>query len=166
MNATKHILIWVINLTSVAIGRNRSQSYTQRLGLIDAAPLPIMMKIEANRLIAAAKIQHLFPNVHIPQSTLSVMNNETVKLVRKWFCLNSRTTRDIIFQPRRDGGLGVPNIEWLYTASRTGHLLNMFNNDDMTVRELSRESLFLHLQRRKIPAASTNESQFLGFKLK
>ncbi len=89
-----------------------------------------------------------------------------VKLVRKWLCLNSHTTRDIIFQSRRDGGLGVPNIEWIYTASRTGHLLNMLNNDDISVRELARESLFLHLQRRKIPAASCNEPQFLGFKLK
>ncbi len=51
-------------------------------------------------------------------------------------CLKSHTTRDIIFQSGRGGGLGVPNIEWIYTASRTGHLLNMLNNDDTSVREL------------------------------
>ncbi len=51
-------------------------------------------------------------------------------------CLNSHTTRDIIFQSGRGGGLGVPNIEWIYTASRTGHLLNMLNNDSTSVREL------------------------------
>ncbi len=33
--------------------------------------------------------------------------DEMVKLVRKWLCLNSHTTRDIIFQSRRDGGLGL-----------------------------------------------------------
>ncbi len=38
--------------------------------------------------------------------------------------------------------------------------------DDTSVRELARESLFLHLQRFKIPAALCNEPQFLGFKLK
>ncbi len=142
------------------------REFTRRLALIDSSPLPIMMKIEAIRLIAMAKIKHLFKNVHIPQCTLSILNDEMVKLVRKWLCLNSHTTRDIIFQSRRDGGLGAPNIEWIYTASRTGHLLNMLNNDDTSVRELARESLFLHLQRHKIPAASCNEPQFLGFKLK
>ncbi|KAK0146073.1 hypothetical protein N1851_014667 [Merluccius polli] len=50
--------------------------------------------------------------------------------------------------------------------SMIGHLLSMLNNDDMTVRELARKSLFLHLQRGKIPIASQNEPQFLGFKLK
>ncbi len=64
-----------------------------------------MMKIEAIRLIAIAKIQHLIMNAHIPQCTLSTLNDEMVKLVRKWLCLNSHTTRDIIFQSRRDGGL-------------------------------------------------------------
>jgi len=42
----------------------------------------------------------------------------------------------------------------------------MLNNDDTTVRELSRKSLFLHLQHRKLLAASKNKFQFLGFKLK
>ncbi|KAK0132961.1 Peptidyl-prolyl cis-trans isomerase FKBP7 [Merluccius polli] len=142
------------------------QEYIHRITLIDSAPLPVRMKIEAIRQIAVAKIQHLFRNVHISQQNLLAMNNATVNIVRKWLCLNTRTTRDILFQPRNTGGLGVPNIEWLYTSSRIGHLLSMLNNDDMTVRELARESLFLHLQRRKIPIASQNEPQFLGFKLK
>jgi len=58
-NAMKPILIWDINLTSVVIGRNRSQSCVT--STLHYAPLPIMMKVEAIRLIAAAKIQHLFP---------------------------------------------------------------------------------------------------------
>ncbi len=115
--------------------------FTRRLALIDSSPLPIMMKIEAIRLIAIAKIQHLVMKVHIPQCTLSTLNDEMVKLVRKWLCLSSHTTRDLI-QSRRDKGLGVPNIEWIYTASRIGHLLNMLNNNDTSVRELARESLY------------------------
>jgi len=55
----KPILIWDINLTSVVIGRNRSQSCVT--STLHYAPLPIMMKVEAIRLIAVAKIQHLFP---------------------------------------------------------------------------------------------------------
>lgn len=65
--------------------------YTPRLTLIHSAPLPIMMKIEAIRMIAVAKIQHLFPNVHIAQHTLVVLNNETVSLVRKWLGLYNQT---------------------------------------------------------------------------
>ncbi len=116
--------------------------FTRRLALIDSSPLPIMMKIEAIRLIAIAKIKHLVMNVHIPQCTLSTLNDEMVKLVRKCLCLNSHTTRDLIFQSRRDKGLGVPNIEWIYTASRIGHLPYMLNNNDTSVRELARESLY------------------------
>ena len=91
------------------------QEYIHRITLIDSAPLPVRMKIEAIRQIAVAKIQHLFHNVHISQQNLLMMNNATVNIVRKWLCLNTRTTRDIIFQPCNTGGLGVPNIEWLYT---------------------------------------------------
>ena len=127
------------------------QEYIHRIKQVDSAPLPVRMKIEAIKQIAVAKIQHLFHNVHISQQNLTTMSNETVNLVRKWLCLNNRTTRDIHFQPRKSGGLGVPNNN---------------NNDDPMVRELARESLFLHLQRRKIPIASQNKPQFLGFKLK
>ncbi len=34
-------------------------------------------------IVAIAKIQHLIMNVHIPQCTLSILNDEMVKLVRK-----------------------------------------------------------------------------------
>ncbi|KAL1268590.1 hypothetical protein QQF64_033953 [Cirrhinus molitorella] len=40
----------------------------------------------------------------------------------------------------------------------------MLNNDDATVRELAHESLFLHLKRRKVPAALCGEPQFLRFR--
>ena len=41
-----------------------------------------------------------------------------VYFVRKWFGLNAHTTRDIIFQSKQDGGFGVPNVEWIYNATR------------------------------------------------
>jgi hypothetical protein len=143
-----------------------TNDYTVRLDLIDSSPLPILMKFQAIREVALSKIQHLFANIHIPQNILTEMTNKTVSLVRKWLGLNTHSTRDIIFQARGDGGLGVPNIEWVYTATRTNHLLKMLNCDDVTVREMARESLLLHMQRRKIPPAKENERQFLGFKIK
>ena len=135
-----------------------TNDYTVRLDLIDSSPLPILMKFQAIREVALSKIQHLFANIHIPQNILTEMTNKTVSLVRKWLGLNTHSTRDIIFQARGDGGLGVPNIEWVYTAIRTNHPLKMLNCDDV-----ARESLLLHMQRRKIPPAKENERQFLGF---
>ena len=46
------------------------------------------------------------------------------------------------------------------------HLLNMVNNNDQDVRELTRSSLFLDLRRRKVPLARESESHFLGFRRK
>ncbi len=124
------------------------------------------MKLEAIRQVALYKVQHLFSNVHIKQKVLSEMDNKTVSLVRKWFGLNTHSTRDVIFHPQWEGGLGVPNVTWIYTSVRISHLLNMLNNDDKEVRELARSSLFLDLRRRKVPLGRETEPQFLGFKRK
>ena len=86
------------------------------------------------------------------------MNNKTVSLVRKWFGLNSHSTRDIILHPQWEGGLGVPNVEWIYTSMRISHLLKMLNNDDKDVRELARSSLFLDLRKRKGPGSQSPTS--------
>ena len=87
------------------------------------------MKLQAVRDIALSKFQRLFANVHIAKKTLKELNNKTVQLVRKWIHLNATTTRSIIFMKKSEGGLGVPNIEWIYTATRISHLLCMLNND-------------------------------------
>lgn len=143
-----------------------TSEYSTRLDLIDASPLPLIMKLEAIRQIALAKVQHLFSNVHIPRKALREMNDKTVRLVRQWTGLNSHSTRDIIFHSKQEGGLGVPNFEWTYFATRLGHLLNMLNSDDQYVRELARGSLFIDLKRRKVPLARGSDPNFLGFKTK
>ena len=60
--------------------------FHHRLDLIDLSPLPIVMKLEAVRVVALAKIQHPFANVHIPQNALRDMTNRTVtvQLARRW----------------------------------------------------------------------------------
>ena len=63
----------------------------------------------------------------------------------------------------REGGLGVPDFEWTYITTRLSHLLNMLNNDDSTVREMARASLFLDLGKCKVPLARESEPSFLGF---
>ena len=140
--------------------------FTSRLELIDASPLPLLMKLEAIRQVALSRIQHLFSNVHLTCKTLRELNNKVVSLVRKWLGLNTHATRDIIFQPKQEGGLGAPNVEWIYNSTRLSHLTNMLNSDDRTVRELARASLFLDMKRRKVPLAREGEPNFLGFKRK
>ena len=113
-----------------------------------------------------SKVQHLFSNIHIPRKVLCAMNDKLVSLVRSWLGLNSHSTRNIIFHPQWEGGLGVPNVEWIYTSMRISHLLRMLNNDDEDVRKLARSSLFLDMRRRKVPVARGAEPHFLGFKRK
>ncbi|CAB1456514.1 unnamed protein product [Pleuronectes platessa] len=109
---------------------------------------------------------NLFANVHIPQNVLQDMNNKTVEAVRRWLGLNTHTTRDILFLSHKEGGLGVPNVEWTYTTTRLTHLIRMLNNDEAAVRELARASLLLDLRRRKVPLANAGQEKFLGFRRK
>ena len=133
---------------------------------IDESPLPLLMKLDGIRQIAISKVQHFFANVHISRKVLQDLNNRTVKTVRRWFGMNSHTTRDVIHHSRREGGLGVPDFEWTYFSTRLSHLLCMLNNDDDTVREMARASLFLDLGKRKVPRAREAEQSFLGFRKK
>ena len=139
--------------------------YMARLDMIHSSPLPLVMKLEAIGQIALAKIHHLFSNVHIPKKVLYELNNKTVQRVREWFGMSTHTTRDFIFHSKREGGLGITDIEWTYISTRLAHLLNMLNSDDQAVREIARASLILDLERRKVPKTSDLPS-FLGFKKK
>ena len=125
--------------------------YYSRLEFINVSPLPLIKKLEAVRAIALAKVQHLLSNVHVPRKSLRDLTDKTVYFVRQWTGLNTHTTRNIICHNKSEGGLGVPDIEWTYIATRLSHLVNMLNNDDKYVRELARASLFLDLKRRKVP---------------
>ena len=42
-------------------------AYKNRIYLIDSSPLPVVMKLDAIREVALAKVQHLFANVHLLQ---------------------------------------------------------------------------------------------------
>ncbi len=177
--ATKPIQVYSLHVTYAYLGHKMNiagewkeqiniilSEFTYKLNLIDKCPLPLTMKLEAIRQVALSKVQHLFSNVHIQQKVLSEMDNKTVSLVRKWFGLNTYSTRDVIFHPQWEKGLGVPNVIWIYTSMRISHLLNMLNNDDKDVRELARSSLFLDLRRCKVLLGRESEPQSLCFKRK
>ncbi len=125
--ATKPIRVYSLHETYAYLGHKMNiagewkeqvniilSEFTSKLDLIDKCPLPLTMKLEAIRQVALSKVQHLFSNVHIQQKVLSEMDNKTVSLVRKWFGLNTHSTRDVIFHPQWEGGLGVPIVTWIY----------------------------------------------------
>ena len=90
------------------------------------------------------------------------LNDRIVSMVIRWIGLNSQSTRDVLFHRAREGGLGVPNIEWVYVAARVFNLLRMLNSHDSAVRELARAPL--HLRRNKAPPSTSEDASFLGFK--
>lgn len=140
--------------------------FSSKLDLIDKCPLPLIMKLEGIKQLPLSEVQHLFSIVHIQQKSLSEMNKKIEGLVRKWFGLNTHSTRDIIFHPQWEGGLGVPNVMWIYTGMRISHFMNMLNSDDKDVSEFARSSLFLDLSKHKVLLAKESEPHFLGFKRK
>lgn len=79
--------------------------------------------------------------------------NKTVSVVQRWLGLSS-----IIFHPQWEGGLGVPNVEWIYRSTRFSHLVKMLNNDDQYVRNLVCSFLFLDM--RSIASSASKETQW------
>ncbi len=126
--------------------KNLTTEFFHWLDLIDASPLPLLMKLKAIGQAALSSIHHLFSNVHLMCKTLSELNNKVVCLVRKWFGLNTHSTRDIIVQSKQDSGFGVPTVEWIYNTTKLSYLINVLNSDDETVRELARSSLFVEMK--------------------
>ena len=53
-----------------------------------------------------------------------------VKFIRSWFGLNNSSNRDIMFIPRKFGGLGVINPTTTYIAKKISFLLSTLNSDD------------------------------------
>lgn len=80
-----------------------SLEFLYRLHLVDLSPLPALMKLQAVREVALAKIKHLFANINIPLMPLRKMLNTTVKLVKNYVDPNSHSTRGSIFVPRGRG---------------------------------------------------------------
>ena len=57
-----------------------AHQFISSLNLIDASPLPVVMKLQAVRDIAFSTIQHQFTNTQV----LREMDSKTVEEVRKW----------------------------------------------------------------------------------
>ena len=86
-----------------------------------------------------------------------------VEKIRSWFDLNATSTRSCMFTPKSYGGLGIPRPRVLYYSSRLSFILSVLNSSDRCVRDVARESLHLHMSKRKVPIAAPGEPNFAEY---
>ena len=91
-------------------------------------------KLEAINIMVMSKLNFYLSNVTMLLSQLTVLEDEIVKFIRSWFDLNNSSNRDIMFIPRKFGGLGVINLTTTYIAKKVWFLLSTFNSDDPQTR--------------------------------
>ena len=122
-------------------------SLSQILDKIDSSVLHIVAKLEAINIMFMSKLNFYLSNVTMSLSQLTVLEDEIVKFIRSWFGLNNSSNRDIMFIPRKFGGLGVINPTTTYIAKKISFLLSTLNSDDPQTRHSARSSLELHMKK-------------------
>ena len=124
--------------------------------------LPIVAKFEAINIMVMSKLNFYLSNVTMSLSQLTVLEDEIVKFIRSWFGLNNSSNRDIMFIPRKFGGLGVINPTTTYIAKKISFLLSTLNSDDPQTRHSARSSLELHMKKRRVDKNNI-DSSFAGY---
>ena len=82
---------------------------------------------------------------------------------RHWLGLNDSSTRSYFFTPRAKGGLGLSNPRVIYHATKMQFYMSVLNSDDAAVRQAARESLELHMKKRKAVQCTEIDNSFAGF---
>ena len=98
-----------------------------------------------------------------PEYVLKEIEDLIVDSIRSWFDLNTSSTRSFMFTPKCHGGLGIPRPHALYYASRLSFILSVLNSDDVCVRQCARDSLSLHMAKRKVPPSTPGQPSFAGY---
>ena len=141
------------------------REFEETLQKIDLSPLPVATKLQAINIMAMSRLHFYFPNMTFTEKALSELEDATVCKVRSWLDLNDSSTRKIMFSPRNKGGLGILNPRIMYHAKKLAFFLDMLNNSDEQTRTAARQSLQLHLSKRKCTRENDpNNSNFGGFK--
>ena len=129
---------------------------------IDKSFLPTSAKIQAINSMCISKLNFYFPNTQLTESDLKILEDEIVSYTRYWLKLNNSSTRAFFFLPRCKGGLGIINPKIAYYAKHLQFHLAVLNSDDAAVRAAARESLTLHMTKRKANE-SCDENNFAGY---
>ena len=137
-------------------------SLSQILDKIDSSVLPIVAKLEAINIMVMSELNFYLSNVTMSLLQLTVLEDEIVKFIRSWFGLNNSSNRDIMFIPRKFGGLGVINPTTTYIAKKISFLLSTLNSDDPQTRHSARSSLELHMKKCRVDKNNI-DSSFAGY---
>jgi hypothetical protein len=154
----------ISNNSSLQQASDVVMDFKSTMDKIDAAPLPLVAKLQAINIMACSKLNFFFPNLTFSVKKIKEMEDYIVRHVRGWLKLNKSSTRSFMFSPRHEGALGILNPSAMYSAKHLSFRLSVLNSDDQTVRHIARSSLSLHMTKRKVPQASGANS-FAGFQI-
>ena len=130
---------------------------------IDIAPLPVAAKLQAVNTMATSKLNFYFSNNKFTEKRLDELEDIIVFYTRAWLGLNKSSTRSFMFTPRDQGGLGLFNPRINYHAKKLSFYLSVLNSDDEQTRASARESLRLHMTKRKCQQSRDPENNFAGY---
>ena len=156
-----------INLADTAEKEQVEQiiaEYQATMEKIDVAPLPVAAKLEAVNTMASCKLHFYFPNNMFTEKVLDRLEDSIVFYVRSWLGLNNSSTRSFMFCPRNKGGLGLLNPRLMYYSKKLSFFLSVLNSDDDQTRHTARESLRLHLGKRKCEKTFNLNKNFAGYR--
>ena len=136
--------------------------FVKTLDSIDSSLLPTSAKLEAINTMCMSKLNFYFPNLFFTEKELIELEDQIVGYVRHWLCLNNSSTRCYFFTPKSKGGLGLLNPHVIYYAKHLQFYLDVLNNDDLSVRHAARDSLKLHMTKRKC-VTDTGDNSFAGY---
>ena len=142
-----------------------NETFITRLEAIDEAPLPITAKIEAINVMICSVLESKICNTCLPLQKLKYYEDLIVNRVRKWLGLSTNTNRNFMFVARSKGGLGLRNPTNMYIARKISFMVEMLNSDDNQVRFIARESLQLHMNKRKVNLAKSDDPSFGGYEV-
>ena len=141
------------------------ETFITRLEAIDKAPLPITAKIEAINVMICSVLESKICNTCLPLQKLKYYEDLIVNRVRKWLGLGTNANRKFMFVARSKGGLGLRNPTNMYIARKISFVVEMLNSDDNQVRFIARESLQLHMNKRKVNLAKSDDPSFGGYEV-
>ena len=117
-------------------------------------------------MMVMSKFNFYLCNLSIPIASLKRLEDNIVKHVRNWLSLNKSSNRDIMFIPKRRGGLGILDPIATYIAKKISFLLSVLNSDDPQTRYSARSSLKLHMRKRRAVELENGDNlTFAGFEV-
>ena len=153
----------VSNTAEMTQVRSIVNEFRETINNISECSLPNSAKVQAINIMCMSKLSFYFPNISFPENVLKELEDIIVDQIRTWFDLNSSTTRSFIFTSKACFVLGIPRPHALYYATRLSFILNVLNSDDLSVRKIARNSLALHMTKRKVPYAQPGENNVTVF---